>query len=119
MPPSAARPLELRGRVFRGSAVVSEGLLTEKQLRSSAWVRLRHDVYADASLPRTHRLLISAVGLTLPARAGFTSRSAAVLWGVSDIAGPVDPSCCPRDCGGTPARACACAAPLRGSHCSA
>ena len=91
MPPSASRPVELRGRVFRGSAVIAEGLLTEKQLRSSAWVRLRQDVYADAALPRTHRLLVSAVGLTLPAGAGFTGRSAAVLWGVPDLAGPADP----------------------------
>ncbi len=109
--PSAARPLELHGRVFRGSAVVSEGLLTDKQLRSSAWVRLRQDVYADSSLPRTHRILISAVGLTLPAGAGFTGRSAAVLWGVPDIASqPIrSRSCCLRGCAGTLARACVCA----------
>lgn len=91
MPRPPTRPAPLQGRVFRGSAVVSEGLLTVKQLRSSAWVRLRQDVYADASLPRTHRLLISAVGLTLPGGAGFTGRSAAVLWGVPDLAGPSDP----------------------------
>ncbi|MGY1793162.1 endonuclease domain-containing protein [Geodermatophilus sp. SYSU D00525] len=68
-----------------------QGFLTPKQLRSSAWVRLRRDVYADASLPVTHRLLVSAVGLTLPAGAGFCGRSAAVLWGVPDVAGPDDP----------------------------
>ena len=83
--------MALRGRVFRGTAVVRQGLLTPKQLRSSAWVRLRRDVYADASLPVTHRLLISAVGLTLPAGAGFTGRSAAVLWGVPDVAETTDP----------------------------
>ena len=80
MPITPARPRDLQGRVFRGSAVVRQGLLTRKQLRSPAWTRLRQDVYADASLPLTHRLLISAVGLVLPTGAGFAWRSAAVLW---------------------------------------
>jgi len=71
--------------------VVSAGLLTPKQLRSSAWIRLRQDVYADASLPLTHRLMVSAVGVTLPDGAGFTGLSAAVLWGVRDVAGVDDP----------------------------
>lgn len=71
--------------------MVATGLLTKKQLRSSAWRRLRQDVYADAALPVTHRLLISAVGLGLPEGAGFTGRSAATLWGVDDIADPTDP----------------------------
>ncbi len=91
MPIQPSRPPQLRGRVFRGSDVTRQGLLTPKQLRSTAWVRLRQDVYADASLPVTHRLLVTAVGLTLPAGAGFTGRSAAVLWGVPDVAGPDDP----------------------------
>ncbi|MFW3169934.1 endonuclease domain-containing protein [Geodermatophilus sp. CPCC 206100] len=91
MPVPPTRPVPLRGRVFRGSTVVRQGLLTPKQLRSSAWVRLRQDVYADASLPVTHRLLVSAVGLVLPEGAGFAGRSAAVLWGVPDLAGPGDP----------------------------
>jgi very-short-patch-repair endonuclease len=86
-----ARPHDLQGRVFRGSAVVRQGLLTRKQLRSAAWVRVRQDVYADASLPLTHRLLVSAVGLVLPMGAGFTGRSAAVLWGVPDVARADDP----------------------------
>ena len=77
--------------MFRGSDVVQRGLLTRKQLRSPAWRRLRQDLYADAALEVTHRLLISAVGLVLPAGAGFTGLSAAVLWGVSDVAGPLDP----------------------------
>ncbi len=91
MPVPAARPDALRGRVFRGSDVVRRGLLTPKQLRSSAWRRLRQDVYADAALEVTHRLLISAVGLALPEGAGFTGLSAAVLRGVPDIADPLDP----------------------------
>jgi len=91
MPTPAARPQPLRGRVFRGSDVVRRGLLTPKQLRSSAWRRLRQDVYVDAALEVDHRLLISAVGLVLPEGAGFTGRSAAVLWGVPEVAGPLDP----------------------------
>lgn len=91
MPITPARPHDLQGRVFRGSAVVRQGLLTRKQLRSAAWVRVRQDVYADAALPLTHRLLVSAVGLVLPVGAGFTGRSAAVLWGVPDVARADDP----------------------------
>src|SRR3954452_5242684 len=85
-----SRPPQLVGRVFRGSRVVGEVLLTKKQLRSSVWRRLRQDVYADASLPVTHRLMVSAVALTLPERAGFTGRSAATLWGATDVAAASD-----------------------------
>lgn len=91
MPTPAARPELLRRRVFRGSDVVRRGLLTEKQLRSAAWRRLRQDVYADAALDVTHRLLVDAVGLVLPEGAAFTGLSAAVLWGVPDIAQADDP----------------------------
>ena len=91
VPTPPARPPELEKRVFRGSTVVTRGLLTRKQLRSSAWRRLRQDVYVDATLPVTHRLLVSAVGLVMPEGAGFTGRSAATLWGVRDVASPTDP----------------------------
>ena len=91
MPTPPARPPQLVGRVFRGSSAVAKGLLTKKQLRSSIWRRFRQDVYADAALPVTHRLMVSAVGLILPEGAGFTGRSAATLWGVPDVAGPTDP----------------------------
>jgi Protein of unknown function (DUF559) len=90
VPTPPARPAQLVGRVFRGSTVVAKGLLTRKQLRSSAWRRLRQDVYADVTLPVTHRLMISAVGLALPEAAGFTGLSAATLWGVPDVARPTD-----------------------------
>lgn len=91
MPTPAFRPDALRGRVFRGSTVVAAGLLTRKQLRSGAWRRLRQDVYADAAVPLTHRVQITAVGLALPVGAGFTGLSAALLWGVPDIATAGDP----------------------------
>ena len=91
MPIVPARPPQLRGRVFRGSTAVERGWLTRKQLRSAAWQRLRQDVYADAGLEVTHRLLISAVGVVLPEGAGFAGRSAAVLWGATDLAPRDDP----------------------------
>jgi G:T-mismatch repair DNA endonuclease (very short patch repair protein) len=91
VPAAPARPAALKGRVFRGTDVVAKGLLTGKQLRSSAWVRLRQDVYADAELPVDHRLLVSAVGLSLPGGGGFAGRSAAVLWGVKDVATTAHP----------------------------
>ena len=91
MPVEPARPAALVGKVFRGTTVVRQGLLTPKQLRSSPWRRLRQDVYVDARVPVTHRLLISAVGLVLPGGAGFGGRSAAVLWGVPDVAAAEDP----------------------------
>lgn len=64
MPTPPARPPQLSGRVFRGPVAVASGLLTPKRLRSSAWVRLRPDVYADAALPLTcrgHWLVTSCV----------------------------------------------------------
>jgi hypothetical protein len=91
VPTPPARPPQLVGRVFRGSSVVAKGLLTKKQLRSSVWRRLRQDVYADAALPVTHRLMVIAVGLMLPEGAGFTGRSAATLWGMPDLADLTDP----------------------------
>ena len=78
--------------MFRGADVVARGRLTRKQLRSAAWRRLRQDVYADATLPVTHRLLISAVRLVLPEGAGFAGRSAAVLWGAAEPADADDPA---------------------------
>jgi hypothetical protein len=91
VPTPAARPEVLRGRVFRGSTVVESGLLTRKQLRSGVWRRLRQDVYADAAVPLTHRVQMAAVSLALPAGAGFAGLSAALLWGVPDIATADDP----------------------------
>ena len=91
MPRGPARPAALVGRVFRGTTAVRQGLLTPKQLRSSPWRRLRRDVYVDARVPITHRLMVSAVGLVLPEGAGFGGHSAAVLWGVDDVASPGDP----------------------------
>ena len=104
---SARRPPQLVGRVFRGSSVVATGLLTPKQLRSSAWRRLRQDVYADAALPVTHRLLISAVGLGLPEGRASPAAPRPSLWGVVTSLTPTDPVevWCPRALDGIPVRA--------------
>lgn len=86
MPPRPHRPGALAWQVFRGSDVVRRGLLTEHQLRSSAWVRLRHDVYADARLDRDHGLACRAAALRLPAGALFAGPSAAYLHGIEHAA---------------------------------
>jgi hypothetical protein len=80
VPVRPVRPLELRGKLFRASHVISAGLLTRSQLRSSAWRRVFPDVWACASLPLTHRLrALAAARLLLPG-AVVSGRSAAVLW---------------------------------------
>ncbi len=81
----------LRGRVFRGTWAVDSGVLTRGQLRSSAWRRLREDVYADAREPDTHELHARAVALVMPRGAALGGRTAAVLNGLTDAAGPADP----------------------------
>ncbi|WP_458199620.1 DUF559 domain-containing protein [Blastococcus deserti] len=67
------------------------GILTQDQLRSSAWRRLRRDVYADARLEVTH--LVHAVGVHLltPPEAVFGGLTAAALWGGDGFAGRDDP----------------------------
>ncbi|HEX5598938.1 MAG TPA: DUF559 domain-containing protein [Micromonosporaceae bacterium] len=86
MPPQPHRPRALTWQVFRGSDVVSRGLLTRHQLRSSAWVRLRHDVYADARLEYDHGLSCRAAALRLPSSAVLAGPSAAYLLGVEHAA---------------------------------
>ena len=86
-----ARPGVLHGRVFRGSWAVDAGVLTRNQLRSSAWRRLRQDVYVDAGEPATHRLHARATSLVMPRGAALGGRTAAVLCGLDDAAGPADP----------------------------
>ncbi|UOY01426.1 endonuclease domain-containing protein [Blastococcus sp. PRF04-17] len=90
MPPRPARPRELVGTVFRGSAAIRSGRLTRHQLQSSAWQRLFPDVYACAGLPVTHELRTLAATRFLLPGAVASGRSAAVLWGV-ELAGPDDP----------------------------
>ena len=65
-------------------------MLTEDQLRSRAWRRLRRDVYADAALPVDHRLLARGVSLVMPRAAALGGATAAVLWGLDDLASSAD-----------------------------
>jgi very-short-patch-repair endonuclease len=82
VPVAPRRPVELRGKAFRGSAVVAAGKLSPGELRGPAWRRLFRDLYACADLEITHELrAVAAAGLLVPG-AVVTGRSAAVLWGV-------------------------------------
>ena len=86
MPRRPVRPGALAWQAFQGSTAVSRGLLTRHQLRSSAWIRLRHDVYADARLDRDHALACRAAMLRLPSSAAIAGPSAAYLLGVEHAA---------------------------------
>ena len=89
MPVVPRVPPVLRGKTFRGSEAIANGVLTPNQLRGPAWRPIFRDVYVDASVPDTHRLrAVAAAGLLVP-DAVVSGLSAAVLWGV-DLAGPQD-----------------------------
>ncbi|SCE74388.1 hypothetical protein GA0074695_0761 [Micromonospora viridifaciens] len=90
MPAQPHRPDILAWRVFRGSDAVRRNLLTTSQLRSSAWLRVRHDVYADARLDRDHALACRAVTLQLPSDALIAGPSSAYLHGIEHAAGFTD-----------------------------
>ncbi|MEU7996554.1 hypothetical protein AB0B83_14635 [Micromonospora sp. NPDC049060] len=90
MPPPPHRPGVLAWQVFRGSDAIRQALVTEHQLRSSAWLRLRHDVYADARLDRDHALACRAAALRLPPEAVVAGPSAAYLHGVEHAASFAD-----------------------------
>jgi hypothetical protein len=75
-------PPQLRGRAFRGSAAVRDGLLTPAQLRSSPWRRLFTGVYVHEDVEVTHAVRARAAARIVVPGAVVTGRSAAVLWGV-------------------------------------
>jgi len=83
--PPARRPEALRGRVFRKRDVLARGLLTEAQLRSSAWRRLFRGVYADAALADSYGLRVSGARLLLPSGAAFGGRTAAFVHGATEL----------------------------------
>lgn len=91
MPVPPYRPEALRGRLFRGSWAVRAGVLTPAALRSSAWQRIRPDVYADATVPVDHAVRATAVAMTMPAGAALAGVTAAVLWGIRELAGASEP----------------------------
>lgn len=68
---------------FRGSVAVAAGLLTARQLGTSAWRRLFRDVYVRADTAVDHQTLCRAGALLLPTGAAVSHRSAALLHGAS------------------------------------
>ncbi|MBL6278618.1 hypothetical protein JMF97_20885 [Micromonospora fiedleri] len=86
MPPSPYRPAALAWQVFRGSEAIRDRLITRHQLRGASWVRLMHDVYADARLDRDHELLCRAASLRLPPGVLMAGPSAAYLHGIEHAA---------------------------------
>lgn len=77
---------QLRGRApFLGSEAVQDGWLTKAQLRSTALRQLFYDVYVGAAVPDTHLLWIKAALLRMPPDAVIAGRSAAHVWGVSQV----------------------------------
>jgi hypothetical protein len=89
-PAQPHRPPELDMQVFIGSDAVRRGLLTEAQLRSRAWRRIRKDVYADERVSPTHDLACRAALLRMPPGVVIAGPSAAYLLGVAFAAGFTD-----------------------------
>ncbi len=75
--------------VFLGSHAVSEGAVTQRQLKSGLYRRLLHNVYADPGLEADHRLHAVAASLVMPPTAVLGGRSAAAWWG-APFASPSD-----------------------------
>lgn len=76
------RPAELVGQVFFARDIIHRGLLTRNDLRTSAWQRLFHNVYADARLAVTHRTRCRAAASWLfPPGCVVAGRSAVALHG--------------------------------------
>jgi very-short-patch-repair endonuclease len=90
VPPAHPVPHALRGRVFRGTTAVQRGLLSPDDLRGPHWRRLFPDVHADVRLEITHTVLARTVARLLLPHAVVSGFSAAVLWGLDDLAGPED-----------------------------
>jgi hypothetical protein len=76
--------------VFVGSHAVSEGAVTQRQLKSGLYRRLLHNVYADPGLDADHRLHAVAASLVMPADGVLGGRSAAAWWG-APFASAADP----------------------------
>lgn len=83
--PRARRPQVLHAAVFRGRDVIRDGVLTRDELRSSAWRKLFHGVYADAQLPETFGVRLRGARLLAPPTAVFCGRTAAYLHGATSL----------------------------------
>jgi hypothetical protein len=82
----------LRHRPFLARDAIRSGLLTENQLRGTAWRRILRGVYADAALRLDHGLKACAAALLIPPGAAVTGISATWLWGarLASADDPVD-----------------------------
>ncbi|HCT76140.1 MAG TPA: hypothetical protein DGT23_05995 [Micromonosporaceae bacterium] len=76
--------------MFRGSEAIKDGILTPTQLRSTAWRRLRQDVYMDSRVDPDHEVMCRAVAMTLAGKLVFAGPSAAFLHGIKHAAGDRD-----------------------------
>lgn len=76
--------------MFIGSHAVSEGAVTQRQLKSGLYRRLLHNVYATPGLAADHRLYAVAAALVMPPDAVLGGRSAAGWWG-APFASATDP----------------------------
>jgi hypothetical protein len=93
MPQRPQRPAGLVGRVFPARLAIQYGLISRDQLRGSAWRRLFHGIYSDATLADTHRpRCAAALRWLLPDSTVVAGRSAAALYraGVGEAAEPVE-----------------------------
>ncbi|HET6503347.1 MAG TPA: hypothetical protein VFG87_21570 [Amycolatopsis sp.] len=77
---SASRPSE-GTEPFLGSRAISEGLLSPRELRSSRFIQVFHNVYVPGHRPVTHELLCRAAALIAPGTATLTGASAATVRG--------------------------------------
>lgn len=85
------RPAELVGQVFFAREAIHRGLLTKNDLRTSAWRRLFHNIYADARLEISHHTRCRAAASWLfPPGCAIAGRSAVALHGGASP-GPDEP----------------------------
>jgi hypothetical protein len=82
-------PPQLIDAPFRGSHAITAGLITRNMLAGAGWQRLLPDVYAYRDTELDHRAWCSAVLLAAPATVALGGPSAACLWGVATLRGPV------------------------------
>jgi hypothetical protein len=77
--------------VFIGTHALAEGRVTRKQLHSGLYRRLHPNVYADCSIPDSHRLRARGAALLLPPGAAIGGRSAAAWYEApfSSVSDPV------------------------------
>lgn len=71
--------------------MVARGVLTPGDLRGPTWVRVFPDVYVDAACHLDHAVRARIAATAVLPGAVVSGASAAVLWGLTDLAGDGDP----------------------------